>query len=99
MVLVIEILHTFSKYLETVVLIPQFVLLYRRKKYETWVLLFTILLGAESVMRGMPQLLDWKNQQHADPYGKSFPTGQITHYVVDELQNGAYFVPMQASLS
>jgi hypothetical protein len=68
--LIIEILHTFSNYLEALVLIPQFVLLYRRKKYESWVLLVTVLLGAESVMRSMPQLLDWKEQQNKDPYGE-----------------------------
>ena len=33
-VLIIEILHTFSRYLEAVVLIPQFVLLYKRQKYD-----------------------------------------------------------------
>ena len=38
-------------------------------------LLFTILLGAESVMRSMPQLLAWQMQQTEDPYGGRHWTG------------------------
>ena len=68
--LIIEILHTFSRYLEALVLIPQFVLLYKRQKYEAWVLFFTVLLGAESLARSMPLLLAWQTQQSEDPYGE-----------------------------
>lgn len=45
-------------------------LLYKRQKYETWVLVFTVLLGAESLSRSMPLLLAWKVQQTEDPYGE-----------------------------
>jgi hypothetical protein len=68
--LLMEILYAFSRYLEAIVLIPQFVLLYKRQKYELWVLVFTILLGAESASRGITVLTNWSREQEVDPYGE-----------------------------
>ncbi|GAX84852.1 hypothetical protein CEUSTIGMA_g12273.t1 [Chlamydomonas eustigma] len=67
-VLIIEILHQFSLYLESMALIPQFVLLYKRQKYELWVLLFTICMGAETLLRNLPLLSEWREKQVEDPY-------------------------------
>lgn len=62
-------LHQFSNYLEAIVLIPQFVLLYRRQKYQPWVVAFVVLAGAEGVVKSLPLLMDWKEQQTSNPYG------------------------------
>ncbi len=69
-VLIIEILHQFSYYLEAIVLIPQFVLLYKRQKYEAWVLLFTVVLGLEAFTHNLPRLMAWQTQQTEDPYSE-----------------------------
>eukprot|EP00195_Chlamydomonas_chlamydogama_P017230 CAMPEP_0202902310 /NCGR_PEP_ID=MMETSP1392-20130828/16782_1 /ASSEMBLY_ACC=CAM_ASM_000868 /TAXON_ID=225041 /ORGANISM="Chlamydomonas chlamydogama, Strain SAG 11-48b" /LENGTH=155 /DNA_ID=CAMNT_0049589059 /DNA_START=320 /DNA_END=787 /DNA_ORIENTATION=- len=68
-VLIIEILHQFSFYLEAVALIPQFVLLYRRQKYESWVLLYTIFAGLEVLVRNIPKFMGWRLLLKQDLYG------------------------------
>ena len=68
--LIMEILHQFSHYLEVVVLVPQFVLMYRREKYESWVMVYTFCAGAESVVRHLPTMLDWRAEKLDNPYGE-----------------------------
>ncbi len=64
-----EILHQFSFYLEVVVLVPQFVLMYRREKYEPWIMVYTFCAGAESVARNVPTLMHWRAEKLENPFG------------------------------
>lgn len=71
--LMIEMCHATSVYLEAVVLIPQFVLLYKRKAYENWVLAMTVLMGAERLMESISVFGDWKESKAEDPYSERGP--------------------------
>lgn len=51
-----QIFHSFSWYLEPLALIPQFVLMYRRQRYDSWVAAFTVMAGAEGVIQVSYQL-------------------------------------------
>ncbi|KAG1671013.1 hypothetical protein FOA52_014257 [Chlamydomonas sp. UWO 241] len=80
MLLVVELSHAFSWYLEAIVLIPQFVLLWRRQKYARWVLGLVILLGTEGLLDGMPYVLSWHASQSQHPYDLLAAVMQVTVY-------------------
>lgn len=52
-VMIVEICRQFSWYLEPLVLIPQWLVMWRRKSYPFWVLAFAILAGLEGVASNM----------------------------------------------
>lgn len=57
--LISEIFHSFARYLEAVVMIPQLVLLYKRGKYESWAAVASFCIGAEGFVRCIPILIKW----------------------------------------
>ncbi|KAJ9511505.1 hypothetical protein QJQ45_029833, partial [Haematococcus lacustris] len=65
---IVEIMHQFSWYLEALVLLPQFVLLWRKAKYDAWLPVLLALMGADSVVDSLPLLLDWRQALASDPY-------------------------------
>uniref|UniRef100_A0A7S0WPI8 Uncharacterized protein n=1 Tax=Chlamydomonas leiostraca TaxID=1034604 RepID=A0A7S0WPI8_9CHLO len=67
--MVVEIFHQFSWYLEPLVLVPQFALMYKRQKYDTWVAAFTALAAAESVSQNLGLLTQSKESLVDNPYG------------------------------
>lgn len=65
-ILLVEVLHSFSWYMEALVMIPQFALLYKRQKYDTWMMALTLLLGAEGFVRCTSLVMHWDVE--SDPY-------------------------------
>ncbi|KAJ9511373.1 hypothetical protein QJQ45_029805 [Haematococcus lacustris] len=68
---IVEIMHQFSWYLEALVLLPQFVLLWRKAKYDGWLPVLLALMGADCVVDSLPLLLDWRQALASDPYRES----------------------------
>ena len=68
--LIVEICHSFSIYLESVALIPQLMLMYKRVAYESWVLAFTLLMGGERLLQSVAVITDWKESTKEDPYSE-----------------------------
>ena len=60
-------------YLEAVVLIPQFALLYKREKYDTWVLFLVIFMGLEKVIHNAHYTQNLGHAMKKDPYGRQTP--------------------------
>lgn len=66
-----EICHTSSEYLEAVVLIPQFVLMYKRKAYDTWLVMYVVLAGGEHMVQSFSMAAGWRDALKEDPYRES----------------------------
>lgn len=65
--LFVELMWSFSTYLEAVSLLPQFALLYKRQKYEVWVLVYVTMLGGYRLVHNSSWI--WKLDQAAkEPY-------------------------------
>lgn len=50
-------------------LIPQFLIMFKRQKYDMWVLAFTLLAGSESLTRNLPLLAEYQTSLQENPYG------------------------------
>ena len=81
--LISEIFHSFARYLEAVIMIPQLILLYKRGKYESWAAVASFCMGAEGFVRCLPILMKWPGiPQVKSPYLHATAVVQAVIFIV-----------------